>query len=206
MNNYCIYKHTSPSGKSYIGQTKDLDKREMLHKSEHSNCTFFHRAIIKYGWDNFKHEIIENNLTLDQANEKEQSYIIAFNTLSPNGYNLTTGGLNRKVSKETVLKISMANTGRKRSIETKQKISAALSGKPKTKEHIKKIIESRSSYRPTDYTKKLIRDFHIGKPKTEEHKRKISASRKGQRPTRESIEKSLATRKMLKQQNCGIAP
>ncbi len=55
-----IYKLTSPSGKYYIGRTKDFSQRMIEHKSEakrNSNRSI-HKAINKYGWDNIEKEIL----------------------------------------------------------------------------------------------------------------------------------------------------
>lgn len=88
---YIVYKHTSPSGKCYIGITNNYKRRTYQHKTDIVNRPFS-KAIIKYGWDNIIHEILEENLTLREANIKEKYYIQEFNSLTPNGYNLTTGG------------------------------------------------------------------------------------------------------------------
>lgn len=49
-----IYKFTSPSGKSYIGQTNQGNKRYSQHaKSSKSKDGKFQRAIRKYGFENF---------------------------------------------------------------------------------------------------------------------------------------------------------
>ena len=100
---YVIYKHTSPNKKSYIGLTKDYNNRCSNHRKS-NYCRLFHRAINKYGWDNFTHEILEENLTLEEANTKEKYYVKYYNSLTPNGYNLTTGGDSYKISEETKLK------------------------------------------------------------------------------------------------------
>ena len=91
-----IYKITSPSGKSYIGRTKNLNKRLIQHKSEaKTGRTGFaiHKAIKKYTWEKMKVEI------LDMAPSKEiealeEHYIRESNSLKI-GYNetlRTTGG------------------------------------------------------------------------------------------------------------------
>lgn len=46
LNNYTVYRHTSPSGKVYIGITK-----QKPHKRWNSGQPLFERAILKYGWD-----------------------------------------------------------------------------------------------------------------------------------------------------------
>lgn len=126
MNNYLIYKHTSPSGKSYIGQTNNYKRRCNSHKSQSNTCRIFANAIKKYTWDAFTHEILHENLSIDQANELEAIYILEHNTLSPNGYNLHTGGKNYKVSSETRVKLSLASRGRITKEETRVKLSLAM--------------------------------------------------------------------------------
>jgi group I intron endonuclease len=132
---YLIYCHTSPSGKKYIGQTNNYNRRCTQHKNPNRKKLFaFHNAINKYGWDSFKHEILKDNLTTDEANNLEEYFIKEYNTLAPNGYNLQTGGKNSKPSIETRLKISNNckqkglpkelnhRYGSKHSEETKQKM------------------------------------------------------------------------------------
>ena len=125
MNNYLIYKHTSPSGKSYIGQTNNYKRRCALHKNPTNGCRAFANAIKTYGWDNFTHEILHENLSIDRANKLEAMCILEHNTLSPNGYNLKIGGLNTSTSQETRAKMSLAQKGRIHSQETRDKISLA---------------------------------------------------------------------------------
>ena len=87
-----IYKITSPSGKVYVGQTiRSFEKRMQEHKRESSGCTLIKRAIDKYG-DEMKYEIIEENVPQEQIDEREVYWISHFNSMAPDGYNLTTGG------------------------------------------------------------------------------------------------------------------
>jgi group I intron endonuclease len=109
---FLIYKHTSPSGKSYIGLTKKLKVRNSTHKGGRSGCVAFIAAIKKYGWDNFTHEVLENGLTLTQANEREEYWIDYYKSLSPTGYNLHSGGDVHTTSEETKLRISAAKKGK----------------------------------------------------------------------------------------------
>ena len=76
MKTYCIYKHILPNQKVYIGQTCDV-KRRWRACNYVGNC-FFYNAIQKYGWENITHEILEDNLTLEEANEKEKYYIALY--------------------------------------------------------------------------------------------------------------------------------
>jgi group I intron endonuclease len=93
MNKYKVYKHTSPSNKVYIGITKVNVKKRWNFGRGYCKNTHFYNAIIKYGWDNFKHEILFENLSLEEAKKKEIeliSYYKSNNILY--GYNQTQGG------------------------------------------------------------------------------------------------------------------
>lgn len=95
---FLIYKHTSPSNKSYIGYTKntmEIRYRGHCKSAEKGSDCRFHKAIRKYGKENFISEIIHDNiLTIEEAKILEKKYIIEFNTLGRNsdGYNMTPGG------------------------------------------------------------------------------------------------------------------
>jgi hypothetical protein len=113
-----IYLLESPSGKKYIGQTvKHFNSgkksgylaRWKSHISEANRnlnyCRLLDNAIRKYGSDNFKVSLICECNTFEELNEKEKYYILIHNSLSPNGYNLTTGGnINNKHSIESNIK------------------------------------------------------------------------------------------------------
>jgi group I intron endonuclease len=125
---YLVYKHTSPSGKAYIGQTKNYSKRCLQHRSPlNNNCASFSNAIKKYGWDNFHHEVLIDGLSLDDANTWEELLIAEHGTLSPNGYNLKTGGDNVKLSEETKAKMSKSQRESDKNPERNKKIAAFFS-------------------------------------------------------------------------------
>ena len=92
-----IYKITSPSGKSYIGQTVRYKQRINCYKNLRcKNQTAIYNAILKYGWENMTVEILwekesKERLT-EELNDLERKYIKEYQTLSPNGYNITEGG------------------------------------------------------------------------------------------------------------------
>lgn len=97
---WLIYKHTNKiNGKVYIGQTKQSPtsrwKNGLGYSDKHNSV--FSRAIKKYGWNNFDHEIIEENISSqEQANLREIFWIKHFNSYigfdNTNGYNMTLGG------------------------------------------------------------------------------------------------------------------
>jgi group I intron endonuclease len=92
-----IYKFTSPSGKHYIGQTiQDINMRFRQHKSRSlsdidKNCRALYAAIKKYGFDSFERKVIME-CDDEDLNFFEALYIKAYNSIAPNGYNLTSGG------------------------------------------------------------------------------------------------------------------
>lgn len=90
---YYVYRHISPNGKSYIGITKQKPERRFQNGYGYKTQIAFSRAIEKYGWENFKHEILEEKLTEKEACEREAYYIEkVFNSFAPNGYNTREGG------------------------------------------------------------------------------------------------------------------
>lgn len=89
---YCYRITNKINGKKYIGITIDFEQRMKQHKHMISN-SLIHKAIIKYGEDNFTYEIIKDNLNVEEAEALEIETIKQENTLAPNGYNLAKGGL-----------------------------------------------------------------------------------------------------------------
>lgn len=83
------------TGKSYIGCTKtSIHVRWNGHcycASNHSNL-HFHRAIQKYGIDNWTHEILESDLESKQDASESERYWISWYDTFINGYNMTPGG------------------------------------------------------------------------------------------------------------------
>ncbi len=101
---YSIYRHISPSGKSYIGITKQNVDRRFQNGNGYNTQPAFWRAIKKYGWENFKHEIVEENLTEKEASEREDYFIKeVFHSFAPNGYNVAEGGTTGKKRSKPII-------------------------------------------------------------------------------------------------------
>lgn len=121
--NYCVYVHTNKiNDKKYVGQTCREPKERWRNGFGYSESGHFFNAIKKYGWDNFKHDIIKNELTKEEADKLEEYYINKFDTLNSNsGYNLRHGGSRGRHSKQTLEKLSNAHMGIKRTKESIEK-------------------------------------------------------------------------------------
>ena len=131
-NRYIVYKHTTPSGKVYIGiTTRSLNER--IHGGYRHN-KYFRRAIEKYGWENIQTEILADSVTAAEATLLEQYYIEAFESKDhTKGYNIEDGGVQRNSSsEETRRKISEAAKRRHTPIsaETREKLRKKAKRKP----------------------------------------------------------------------------
>lgn len=91
-HNYVVYKHTSPSGKVYIGITSDTKRRWAANGYYYYRQSAFANAIHKYGWDNIKHEVLYTGLTKQDAANMEVELIAHYKALGIS-YNITDGGL-----------------------------------------------------------------------------------------------------------------
>lgn len=140
-NSYCVYKHTFPNGKIYIGISGSDLKKRWGKGSGYLKQPLVYNAIKKYGWDNIKHEILDCNLDKAIAENKEIEYIKVFNSANRNfGYNISIGGnSNGKQSRETKLKISQKLKGRQFSDATRKKLSESAKIKAFSEEHRKHI-------------------------------------------------------------------
>lgn len=97
MDKYCVYIHRNNiNNKIYIGMTKDVQTRwrnNGIAYKPYGGVSHFWEAIQKYGWNNFSHEILENNLSKEQAELKEQMYIFLWDSRNREcGYNIAEGG------------------------------------------------------------------------------------------------------------------
>ena len=120
-----------------------LVKKRWLNGYGYSKKNQFkmYNAIQKYGWENIKHEILFENLTKEEAEEKEIELIAQYKSNQIQfGYNTENGG----------------NSVGKLSQETKEKISNKLKGKP-TWNKGKKMVKMKAE------TREKLRQAHLGK-------------------------------------------
>ena len=85
-----IYKVTNKiNGKVYIGQSVDIGRRWRQHMTAEDD-SYFHKAIQKYGVENFEWEVIEQCKKKD-LDEREIYWIEYYDSFNK-GYNCTKGG------------------------------------------------------------------------------------------------------------------
>lgn len=166
---YSVYMHTAPNGKVYVGITSMSLNRRWGYGSNYYHNEYFSRAIKKYGWDNFKHEVLFTGLTREEAEQKEQELISLYHANdSRHGYNLTSGG----------------EKGKRHHPSSIQKMREKKIGKYDGEKN------PRYGTHCSELTKQRIREAHkgkfagknnpnYGKPMSEEQKKKIGDSRRG---------------------------
>lgn len=130
-----VYKATNiVTGKSYIGITQyTLEHRRKTHEGNRNQRDYiFYKSMRKHGTDVWEWEVIDTADTWKELNQLEKKYIKEFNTLSPNGYNLTEGGDGGKGqvwTEEMRKQQSERLMGHQHTEETKQKMSRTRKGK-----------------------------------------------------------------------------
>lgn len=184
---YCLV-----SRKGYVGQTtRSLQDRWSQHCAYARGGSEFsiHAAIREHGAEAFDVSILETTDNLEDLNALETEQIKKQNTLSPNGYNRTSGGQRaHHFSAETKAKMSAIAKGKQFSEKTRAKISAAnlaRGARPPTP-----II----GYRHSEETKVKMSAAKLGKKlnyrQTSEHKANAVATRKRNRELREMAKAS----------------
>ncbi|MBD1379204.1 GIY-YIG nuclease family protein [Metabacillus arenae] len=115
------------NNKKYVGQSIDPIQRWKNHQKDSKKylSRYLYRAMNKYGIENFKFEVIENDIPVDSIDDQEIYWINKFNTKSPYGYNMTDGGegsVGRKMNDHTRQKL-LESKKNPVSEETKEKMS-----------------------------------------------------------------------------------
>lgn len=156
---WIVYKHTSPNQKVYIGITSQSRTRRWQHGLGYRTQQYFWRAIQKYGWDNFKHEVLFENLTAEEASEKEIELIAFYQSWHPEfGYNVSTGGGGSSgyhLSDEQKGKIGRRTKELWENQEYRDRIITSLTGRPVTDETKKKLRNAMTEFYSTEDGEKL---------------------------------------------------
>lgn len=182
-----IYKYTNKiNGKVYIGRTcQSLSERACGSGSGYRRCTYFWRAIQKYGWENFEGEVIEEGLNDSEATQRELFWMEKYQSRDRDkGYNISDSSLYI-------------------SDECRKKHCEQTSGVNNPMWHYQYTEEQRERMRQASLGEK---NPFYGKHHTEETKRIISEKKKeyykahsgtrlGQKVSKESREKMSKSRK-----------
>nr|DAZ56828.1 MAG TPA: intron associated endonuclease [Caudoviricetes sp.] len=188
---YTVYKHTTPSGKRYIGITSQEPERRWQNGAGYKDNEHFYRAIQKYGWENISHEIVADGLSKAQACALEIRLIAEYDTTNQDkGYNHSTGGESGRLgvhpSVETRRKISEALKGQSPWIKGKHmsagarmNLSKAHKGNRLSIETRRKISEANKGRHFSVETRQKISKANKGKHMSAEARRKNSEAKKG---------------------------
>lgn len=183
------------NGRRYVGQTtQTIAKRWMGHCTD-SNRYFNYpivNALNKYGPDSF---IVQELARVESAdvfpwlNFLEPLYIKTYDTIKPNGYNLSPGGNHAPRHPDTRAKLSAAHKGRKYpspSAETRMKLSLANKGKKRA-----------ASTKAKNSAAAKGNKWCVGRIPSEETRAKmgrgVSAALRGRPQSREHVEKRIAS-------------
>ena len=170
MTSFYIYVHTKTTDNSifYVGRGNGCRMTRTDSRNKH-----WKNIVAKHG---FFAEIIEDNLSSEQANEREIFWIKKFKDEGHQLANITVGGA--------------GTSGWKRPKEQCERISQSLTGK-KWDDARKKAWAGNTNAlgcSRTDEQKEFVSNLHKNKPKSEEHRRKLSESLKGRKLTEDQIE------------------
>lgn len=154
----------------YVGiTTKTIEARWKRHLAWASWTKPYslHYAIQEFGAENFSIEQIDEAKSLEELKNLEKKYILEFNCLRPNGYNMTAGGqgvngykftdevrkvmsekakLRKPISEETRRKLSLAHSGKKMPKEGVEKARLARVGQVRSLEQKKLMSDNRRKY------------------------------------------------------------
>ena len=95
-----IYCYTSPSGKHYVGQTRDEAKRRACFMNPNRGYAGYliNRARAHYGPSSFSYKVLERiqadslDVLASRLNERESYWVGEMHSCGPGGYNLSSGG------------------------------------------------------------------------------------------------------------------
>ncbi len=183
---YCVYIHINKiNGKIYVGQTNNGSNPQKRWNSGkgYMGSRYFWSAIQKYGWDNFEHVVVANNLTSQEADGFEKLLIKKLDTTNRNkGYNLESGGKKNKILSKTTRKAISENAkeryknpenhpmfGKCHSEETRKKLSEAAKGR----------VAPNKGVPMSDEQKAKLSAIHKGRVMSLESRKKMSESRTG---------------------------
>lgn len=163
------------NGKRYVGQTTQGAAVRWSHHRGRAGCDpwAFSRALKKYGCGAFTWEVVDTAADQAELDGKETLWIAYFKCVSPNGYNLTTGGLGGKPSEETRRKQSAQRLGKPHTVEWNRKIGDANRTRVWTVEARVKVGDSRRGRKQPPNAVATVAASNTGRKRSAETKEKI---------------------------------
>lgn len=161
MNNWIVYKHTSPSGKVYVGITKQKPNKRWQYGHGYKQSKYFFNAILKYGWKNIEHIILEHDLSMEEASKLEKKLIASYKQQGLS-YNIAEGGFDGNIRKLT------AEEKQNISIKLKEYYKTHTSptlGKKMPKEVVEKMKINNKKLWQENYNKMynaVVRNIRVG--------------------------------------------
>ena len=191
----CIYMYMNLINKKcYIGKSHSNGERRRKDHIAGRGSKLLKRAFDKYGIENFSFEILDDGILDTFLDDYEIKAIAKYNSIAPNGYNLTYGGGCGKWSDEAREAIKGEKhhnygkpshlRGKPLSVEHRLKISKARKGKQKGKDHYNygKPSYFRGGKHTAEARRKISRAMrgenspNYGKTASDETRRKLSES------------------------------
>jgi hypothetical protein len=173
---YYVYLITNKiNGKQYIGDHSTSNEDDNYLGSG----IYLKKALKKYGKNNFKKEVLQYFDSKKDAFDAQEKYINQFNTLIPNGYNISPKGghgVSGCFSEETIKKFKNL----KHTEKTKQIIRKAHLGKSQSEEHIKKRTKAARENRT--YVKGELNPLY-GRKRPKDVVEKINKKNRGKKHT-----------------------
>lgn len=169
-----IYKITNIiNNKIYIGQTvRGFSERITEYKNGQGNV-HLNNSFNKYGFENFKFEIIKTCTSIDELNKMEITLIEKYDSTNKNkGYNIECGGLNSHCADETRRRMSIAHKGIK---QNKKWVDnrIPIKGSDEAKKHGRVLSEEEKIYLSENSPK-----FWLGKKRDIETIEKIKETKR----------------------------
>lgn len=207
-----VYKITSPSGRIYIGQSRNIEKRWKGYlRKDCKNQIKLKHSFEKYGVEAHVFEIVEE-CEFEQLNSRER-YWQEFYDCVENGLNcllaktedkplvysketrerMSRANLGKIISEETKLKISRANLGKKHSEESKLKMRFNSLGKKMSEEACKKMSLSKLGRKASSETREKMRLSSLGRKHSEESKLKMRLALVGRKVPEKNKKKVIDT-------------
>lgn len=149
----------------------------LLRSDNHYN-SHLQNSFNKHGEEFFIFGVVKQYDTIEELNESEIFFIEKFKSLTPDGYNLTTGGQNTILSQEIIDKLSGENN-HNYGLKGEDHYLYGIERTDEVKEKVRQKVLI--AYKENRLNVTGVNNPFYGKKHTEESKKKISNSRKGKR-------------------------